>query len=113
MERFVRSCAPGPDTKAARRAAGAAAFRSWRGLPRGFSREIEDRLLNVYRRAPGAPARDLGTPAFAGLADLLGPVGAGRLLRLLRSRPYAQSRTLTEAELRLLLAGLEATRPRP
>jgi glycosyltransferase involved in cell wall biosynthesis len=92
---------------------GAAAFRSWRGLPRGFSRELAGRLLDVYRRAPRASVRDLGPPAFAALAALVGPVAAGRLLRVLRPRPYAQSRTLTDPELRLLLADLEASRPRP
>lgn len=113
MERFIRACHQRPDTEPARCAAGAAAFRAWRGLPRGFSPEFEARLLDVFQRAPGGPARGLGTARFAALAALLGPVGAGRLLRLLRGRPYAQSRTLTDPELRLLLEGLEASRPRP
>lgn len=111
MERFARACPQHPDTEAARRAAGGAAFRSWRALPRGFSRELAARLLGVYRLAPRGPVGALGPAHFAALAGLLGPVGAGRLLRLLRARPYARSRTLTEPELRLLLAGLRASRP--
>jgi len=113
MEGFARTCHQHPDTEAARRAAGAAAFRSWRGLPRGFSRELAARLLDLYRRAPRGPAGELGPARFAFLASLLGPVGAGRLLRLLRAQPYARSRTLTDPELHLLLGSLKASRPRP
>jgi hypothetical protein len=104
MEAFVAACPVAHDTAPARRAVGLAAFEAWRRLPYDFSPEFQRRLLSVWRAVPPAPAAELGGPLFARLARLLGPVGAGRMLRRLRGLPYARSRTMDPAAFAVLLA---------
>jgi hypothetical protein len=104
MELFLRVCPPGPGTAAVRSAVGAAAFRSWRGLPRGFNRNFARRMLAIYRQAPRPPLRALGGPAFGRLARLVGPLAAAWILRTARRRRYEQVRTLTPVEYRRLFA---------
>jgi glycosyltransferase involved in cell wall biosynthesis len=107
MEAFIRTCPRTTETFAARQAAGEAAFRSWRALPRGYNAGFVRSMLAVYQQAPHGPCERLGTPDFARLARLLGPVAAGRLMRALRARPYKESRTLTTGEYEALLAGFD------
>jgi glycosyltransferase involved in cell wall biosynthesis len=98
MEAFIRACPNAPESVAARRAVGEAAFRSWRGLPRDFNSEFARRMLAVYKSSSADRNDRLGTPAFARLATLVGPVNAGRLIRMVRARPYSDVRTLSSAE---------------
>jgi glycosyl transferase family 2 len=98
MEAFMGACPDTPESNAARRAVGEAAFRSWRGLPRDFSSEFVRRMLGVYTSSPTCRNDRLGTPTFSRLATLVGPVNAGRLIRMLRARPYSEVRTLSSAE---------------
>lgn len=106
MEAFARHCPATADTARARRLVGETAFRSWRRLPRDFSPEFAARTLALWRRlAPGfSPA--LGGGFFRALARGLGPERAGRLLRRVQARPYAQSRTLSDADFAQLLRAL-------
>jgi hypothetical protein len=104
MELFLQVCPPGPETAALRSALGAAAFRSWRGLPHGFNRHFARRMLAIYQQAPRGPLAALGTPNFARLARAIGPLPAARLLRAVRRRPYARLRTLSGDEYRRLFA---------
>ena len=104
VERFM-AATRSLDTPAAHRArllAGEVAFASWRRLPRDFSPEYRRRMLAVWLDAPRSPLDRLGGPLFRSLASLLGPVNAGRLLRL-RNAPYARSRTVDDAALARLL----------
>jgi glycosyltransferase involved in cell wall biosynthesis len=98
MERFMAECPKTDATLAARKQVGAAAFRTWRGLPRDFNDQFERRMLAIFQQAPRVPAIEFGTPKLARLARLLGPLNAGRLMRLLRSRPYSETRTLSDDE---------------
>jgi glycosyltransferase involved in cell wall biosynthesis len=109
MECFMRACPNTNETVGARQAVGEAAFRTWRGLPRDFSATFTRRMLTVFRKAPHGPYERLGTPSFARAAAIVGPVLAGRLIRVLRARPYSGSRTLSDDEYRSLLGPLEAT----
>jgi len=97
LERFARLCPATPEFDAARRQAGACAFCSWRRMPPDFSRAFQRRHLAVWRALPRAPLDRLGSPLFRKLARLLGPVNAGRLLRLRNSR-YSAVRTLSPAQ---------------
>jgi glycosyltransferase involved in cell wall biosynthesis len=106
MEAFDRACPRSADTVEARRAVGEAAFRTWRGLPRGFDRGFARRMLRIYRRAPHGDAGKLGTPSFARIARVIGPVAAGLLLRAVRARPYESVRTLPDEALGRLLGDL-------
>ena len=105
-ERFMAATAASAAEESVRRArevAGECAFRSWRKLPRDFSPAYTDRLLAVWRSAPRGQLAQLGGPLFRTLATALGPVAAGRLLRL-RNGDYASCRTLDDAALGRLLA---------
>ncbi len=101
-EAFARSCPATPETLAARQEAGVAAFASWRRLPRGYHPGITRRTLAVWRRLPRADRSRLGGPLFQSLARFLGPVAAGRLLRL-RNHTYASCRTVGDADLERLV----------
>jgi hypothetical protein len=103
MEAFMQRCPVTPATAAARRLVGERAFASWRRLPRGFDPDFCRRQLAVWRAAPDWRDMQLGGPLFRFLALLLGPVTAGRLLRL-RNRPYAAVRTVDDAALQRLRA---------
>lgn len=106
MEQFMRRCPQTDQNVAARAAVGAAAFRSWRNLPRDFDGGFTRRMLAIYHRAPKGSLDDLGTPNFSRLARLLGPVAAGRLLRAFRAKPYRSSRTLSAEDYERLLSDL-------
>jgi hypothetical protein len=102
-ESFMAGCSTElPGSASARRAAGEAAFRSWRRLPRGFSSSYARRLLALWQQAPHGPNKNLGGPFFRFLAAFLGSTLAGRLLRL-RNHTYASCRTLADDELSRLL----------
>ena len=106
MEAFARACPATPEAARARRLAGEVAFRSWRRLPRDFSPEFCARQLAIWRKlAPGySPA--LGGGFFRLLARALDPERVGRILRRLQARPYAESRTMSDAEFAQLLRAL-------
>jgi len=110
MEAFMRACPRTGATAAARQVVGEAAFRAWRRLPRGFHDGFARRMLNIFREAPrGEPAK-LGTPAFARLARLVGPMSAARLLRAWRAQPYSRVRTLSVEAYNRLFADFEPLR---
>jgi hypothetical protein len=100
-EAFQAHCPVNPATLTARRVVGECAFNSWRRLPRDFSADFCRRTLAIWRRAPRGPLDRLGGKLFRRLAQLAGPVTAGRLLRQRNGR-YAACRTLSDAELRPL-----------
>ncbi len=95
MEEFIRACPANPPGLAAKTAAGEAAFRSWRALPRGFHDRFAARQLAIWQRAPRGRLDRLGSGGFARLAGLIGPLAAARFLRLWRAQPYASVRTLS------------------
>jgi hypothetical protein len=110
MEAFARSVPATPENARVRRYVGEKAFRSWRRLPRGFSREFEDRMLALWRTLAGG-SRDfaaLGGAAFRSACRLLGPIAAGQLFRRWQNGPYEPIRTVPSEELRRLLAALPA-----
>lgn len=104
-ERFMAATAgsASPDAVRARQLVGECAFASWRRLPRDFSPAFRRRQLALWRQAPRGPLDRLGGKGFRLLARVLGPVSAGRLLRL-RNAPYSASRTVDDATLARLLA---------
>lgn len=107
MEAFARHCPRNPDTQRARQLVGEKAFRSWRQLPRGFSREFEERELAVWRRlASRSDLAPLGGGNFRRLARLLGPELAARAFRRWQNGPYDRCRTLSDADVRALLSRL-------
>ncbi len=109
MEAFARACPADAAGRAAHAAAGEAAFRSWRGLPRGFHAPYARRMLALWRRAPRGSLARLGSDSFVRLSRLLGPEAAARLVRLVRARPYAAVRTLAPDAAARLFAELDAT----
>lgn len=106
MEAFARACPTTTEAALARRLVGEVAFRSWRRLPRDFSPEFCERQLAIWRRlAPGfSPA--LGGKSFQFIARAIGTERAGRLLRRRQARPYAESRTMSDADFAKLLSAL-------
>lgn len=85
------------------------AFHAFRVLPFDVLPEFQQRILDLWRRAPELKLADLGGRGFQVLAIALGPVGAARLLRRLKRPSYAQCKTLRdEAEFAELLAKLPA-----
>lgn len=98
MESFQQHCPVTSATQAARRLLGECAFISWRRLPRGFDATYSQQLLALWRAAPEHEKMNLGGPLFRALALFLGPVGAGKLLRL-RNANYSEIRTVDDAEL--------------
>jgi len=106
MEDFLAACQDNPGTAAARTAVGECAFVSWRRLPKDFLPEFDARMLALWRRTPRGPLARLGESRFVGLARLLGPELAARLLRRLRGHRYESCRTLNDDELRRLAARL-------
>lgn len=92
-ESFIHLCPETPATSHARQLVGECAFASWRRLPRDYPPDYLSRLLAVWRASPCGPASALGGPLFSRMSRLIGPVGAGRLLRL-RNGNYASCRTL-------------------
>ncbi|MGA3006267.1 MAG: glycosyltransferase family A protein [Opitutaceae bacterium] len=108
MEAFARTCPETPDAPRARRFVAEAAFRSWRALPRNFSPEFNRRMLDVWRKLGPGRLEKLGGRQFPALARLLGPVTAARCLRRWQAKPYAQSRTMDDAEFERLLRALPA-----
>jgi glycosyltransferase involved in cell wall biosynthesis len=110
MERFIRLCPRTGATVSARQAAGEAAFRTWRSLPRDYDPAFLSRMLGVYADAPKGPSGKLGTRSFARLAALMGPVAAGRLLRAARAPSYSKVGTLPAAEYERLFSEFSKTR---
>ncbi|MEZ0216424.1 MAG: glycosyltransferase family 2 protein [Rariglobus sp.] len=108
MEAFARSCPT--NTREARRARqllGEVAFKSWRGLPSGFSTEFEARELAIYRRLVSEPRlAALGGSGFQLLARMLGPERAARLLKSYQGSPYEKIRTMSDADFKRLLGTL-------
>lgn len=106
MEAFARSVPAAPATAEARELVGNKAFASWRKLPNGFSPEICERHLALWRtlssRRPGA----LGGAGFVAAARLLGPETAGRLFRWRQNQPYRACRTMTDEALEAMLRQL-------
>ncbi len=111
MEAFSLSCPRAPETQSARRLVGEAAFRAWRRLPRGFSRDFERRLLTIWRQlAPGfSPA--LGGGLFASIARVVGSECAGRLFRQWQAPSYKHCRTLDPATLDALRREIASASP--
>jgi glycosyltransferase involved in cell wall biosynthesis len=107
MEAFARACPDTPATARARQLVAEKAFTSWRRLPQGFSPEFGRRILTVWRRLDRrADCRRLGGPFFRSLAWPFGPVGAARLLGMVRRRSYGHVRTMDDASVRQLLLAL-------
>ena len=106
MEAFVRHCPKDAEAARARQLVGEAAFRSWRRLPRDFSAEFCERTLAIWRRLAPGNSPVLGGGFFQMIARVLGPERAGRILRRLQVRPYAQSRTMSDADFEQLLRAL-------
>lgn len=106
MTAFFNACPCTPDTVAARNAVAAAAFRTWRGLPRDFPAAVQERLLALWRRAPDPRQAAGGERRFRLASRLVGPVVAGSWLRRLRNRSYAELRSLPPGELPRLIAAL-------
>jgi glycosyltransferase involved in cell wall biosynthesis len=104
MEAFARSCPIFPETARARRLVGEVAFRYWRRLPVGFSREIGKRHLNIWRKLAPGRSTALGGDGFRLLSAAVGPEFAARILRRLRGGTYESCRTLSDEELARLLA---------
>jgi glycosyltransferase involved in cell wall biosynthesis len=106
QEAFARTL---PATQESCRAAAlfsAKAFASWRRLPRGFHAELCNRQLALWRRlATDRDPSGLGGALFQKTARLMGAESAGRLFRL-RNLPYADCRTLNDAQLSALVATL-------
>jgi glycosyltransferase involved in cell wall biosynthesis len=102
MESFQRTWPISPDSVREHALVGAVAFESWRRLPPDYRPDIANRLLAIWRRAPRSPDIVLGGRFCCLLARIVGPVGAGRLLRLHNNR-YERVRTLSPHELDALL----------
>ncbi|HTJ78568.1 MAG TPA: glycosyltransferase family 2 protein [Rariglobus sp.] len=102
-ELFMTNCPVTPETMPVRRIVGEVAFAGWRRLPRDFDTGYTKRTLAIWRQAPPSELSKLGGPFFRVLARFLGPLAAGRLLRL-RNHTYAQCRTLPDDELARLLS---------
>ena len=96
MEAFQRSCPRTESTAHLRRLVGEKAFCSWRSLPYDFSPEFGRRLLAIWEGSPHGDLEALGGLKFGVLARLLGPVAGGMVLRRMRGRPYAASRTMKD-----------------
>jgi hypothetical protein len=106
MEAFARADAGTPAAARARPLMAEAVFRAWRALPRDFSPEFAERLIGLWRRLGSGRTAELGGRGFRALAVGLGPLRAARLLRRWQARPYAASRTMTDAEFEELLGSL-------
>jgi len=108
MEAFARSVPPSPEHALVCRYVGEKAFRSWRRLPRGFTREYDARLLRLWQRlAAGHPdLTPLGGRSFRLACTVLGSVLAGRLFRRWQNGSYESIRTVESEELNRLLAAL-------
>jgi glycosyltransferase involved in cell wall biosynthesis len=106
MEAFARACPATAETALARRLVGEMAFRSWRRLPRDFLPEFSERQLAIWRRLAGDFSPTLGGRFFQLLARVVGPERAGRLLRRVQARPYAESRTMSDSEFSQLVRAL-------
>ena len=104
-EAFMARCPANEATRGVRRLVGECAFNGWRRLPRDYPAAYLARVLAVWRAAPRGPLSALGGPLFQALARVLGPIAAGRLLRL-RNDAYAASRTLDADAFDRLLASL-------
>jgi hypothetical protein len=94
MEAFMRAAPATPGTRPARERVAEKAFTAWRALPRDFSPAFQERMLNIWRAQPTTGSARLGGPLFRALARGCGPVGAARLLRLMRGHSYESCRTL-------------------
>jgi glycosyltransferase involved in cell wall biosynthesis len=106
MEAFARVEANTPAGNRARERMAEVVFVSWRALPYDFSREFDERLLNLWRRLGPGRMSALGGPSFRFLARFLGPVLAARIYRRLRGHGYSTCRTMTDGELGVLLDAL-------
>ena len=109
LEAFVRGCPDAREASRARQLVAEKSFNSWRRLPRGFSPEFAARELAVWRRLDRAgDLGRLGGRGFRAFARALGPVTAGRLLKLAQNGAYARCRTMDDASLKRLLDALPA-----
>jgi hypothetical protein len=106
MEAFARECPRTPESAHARQIVGEVAFRSWRKLPLGFSREIDDRHLGLWKKLGPRRAPGLGGPTFQAAALLLGGERAARWLRRATANRYDTCRTTDDATLEKMLRAL-------
>ena len=105
METFMRQCPPTEASAFARQCVGEMAFHTWRGLPKGFNRDFESRILNVWKDAPKGPLARLGAPGFARLSRFVGPQLAAAAIKRIRAKPYDSVRTLDAAGYAKLFGG--------
>jgi len=97
---FALRCPVTPNTLAARKALGVAAFQGYRRLPLRFHSEYERLMLALFQTAPrGTPLSRLGGSMFAALARVVGPPLAARLLRTIQCRSYATYQMISRSEL--------------
>ncbi len=106
MEAFVRTVPDSSQTATARRLVGEVAFRSWRGLPRGFSPTFEERELQITRRLAPGYSGGSGGGLFKLASLCLGRERAGRLSRRIRGKSYSSCRTLSDGDVARQLAQL-------
>jgi len=106
MEAFARSVPADAATAEARELVGNKAFTSWRKLPKGFSGEICERHVRLWRTLSSHRPGPLGGASFVAAARLLGPETAGRLFRWRQNQPYRACRTMTDEALEALLRKL-------
>jgi hypothetical protein len=106
MEAFARSVPADATTAEARELVGNKAFVSWRKLPKGFSPEICERHLALWRNLSSRRAAPLGGGSFVAASRLLGPEAAGRLFRWRQNQPYSACRTVTDEALATMLGKL-------
>jgi glycosyltransferase involved in cell wall biosynthesis len=108
MEAFARAVPATADTAEARELAGNKAFISWRKLPRGFSPEICERHLAIWRSLASGDPRPLGGSSFVAMSRVLGAERTGRIFRWRQNGPYEACRTLTDQDVESLLRRVPA-----
>jgi hypothetical protein len=97
-EATLNACDKRPGMDRLRCSIAKGAFHAFRVLPFDVLPEFQQRILDLWRRAPELKFADLGGRGFQVLAVALGPVGAARLLRRLKRPSYAQCKTLCDEE---------------
>lgn len=103
MRSFMAACPVSTATVAARQRVGHCAFATWRALPYNFTGFPADDFIAIWRTAPRVPLTELGGRWFQRLARVVGPVPAARIFRRLQRGPYSRIRTLSSAQLAVLV----------
>lgn len=104
---FIKNCPVNESTFEARRITGECALIGWRRLPKNFDLNFENKVLEIWQKSPQSNLENLGGKIFQTIAKIIGIRNAASIFRYFQRPDYSKIQTVTNEELKNLVASLE------